>query len=229
MVQIALGMNPQITSAAFQWAPAYQQWWRISWVCEILAVWCSCTKYYVGFITPYLLTCNTIQLCVSYCAWINTCGRRRSEHVLLLPPKWSCATEAIYVLTLSGFLAVLELTLTSECTEPALCSHLMISLGSAESQTVSVHPTYQNRVTALRPGDSYWTIIVSEIPSRCLNKPSNRAIILKQKVTSGVTTGPEINKAPNYDRSTGPIFGLHSPAVQGKIRFHGNLIPSAHL
>lgn len=77
--------------------------------------------------------------------------------------------------------------------------------------------------------DSYWTIMVSEIPSRCLNKPSNRAIILKQKVTSGVTTGPEINKAPNYDRSTGPIFGHRPPAIQEKIRFQGNLIPPVRL
>lgn len=78
--------------------------------------------------------------------------------------------------------------------------------------------------------DSYWTIMASEIPSRCLNKPSNRAIILKQKVTSGVTTGPEINKAPNYDRSAGPIFGRRPPAIQEKIRFQGNLIlPSTSL
>ena len=97
---------------------------------------------------------------------------------------------------------------SSIITHTHLCSHLMISPCSAES--LSVHPTYQNRVTALLPGDSYWTIIVSEIHSRCLNKPSNGAIILKQKVTSGVTTGQEINKAPNYDRSTGPIFGLFS-------------------
>lgn len=52
----------------------------------------------------------------------------------------------------------------------------------------AVRPSCRLRVTPLLPGDSYWTIIVSEIPSRCLNKPSNRAIILKQKVTSGVTT-----------------------------------------
>lgn len=52
-------------------------------------------------------------------------------------------------------------------------------------------------------GDSDWTIMVCEIPSRCLNKPSNRAIILKQKVTSGVTTGPEINNASNYDPGGG--------------------------
>lgn len=110
-----------------------------------------------------------------------------------------------------------------------LCSCVMISPSSAESQTLSIYPTYQNRVTALLPVDSYWTIIVSEIPSRCLNKPSNRAIILKQKVTSGVTTGPEINKAPNYDWSTGPIFGLQPPAIQEKIRFQGSLIPPVRL
>lgn len=119
--------------------------------------------------------------------------------------------------------------LPTSITDLALCSHLMISPCSAESQALSVHHTYQNRVTALLPGDSYWTIIVSEIPSRCLNKPSNRAIILKQKVTSGVTTGPEINKAPNYDRSTRPIFGLQPPAIQEKIRFQGHLIPSVRL
>lgn len=107
--------------------------------------------------------------------------------------------------------------------------HLMISPSSAESQNLSVHPTYQDRVTILLLGDSYWTIIVSEIPSRCLNKPSNRAIILKQKVTSGVTTGPEINKASNYDRSTGPIFGLQLPAILEKIRFQGTLIPPVRL
>lgn len=121
---------------------------------------------------------------------------------------------SIHFISLSSFTAALELTYTHKCTEPFLCSDLTIRSCSAESHTLSVHPTYQNRVTALMPGDSYWTIIVSEIPSRCLNKPSNRAIILKQKVTSGVTTGPEINKAPNYDRSTGPIFGLRSPAFQ---------------
>lgn len=47
----------------------------------------------------------------------------------------------------------------------------MISPSSAESQNLSVHPTYQDRVTILLLGDSYWTIIVSEIPSRCLNNP----------------------------------------------------------
>lgn len=138
-------------------------------------------------------------------------------------PEWSNTIKALYVITLSSFPP--QLRLTCECTEPAPRSHLMISPCSAESQALSVHPTYQNRVTALLPGDSYWTVIVSEIPSRCLNKPSNRAIILKQKVTSGVTTGPEINKAPNYGRSTGPIFG----AIQEKIRFQGNLIPSVRL
>lgn len=45
--------------------------------------------------------------------------------------------------------------------------------------------------------DSYWTVTVCEIAGRCLNKAANGAIILKQKVTSAVTTGPEINKTPN--------------------------------
>lgn len=70
--------------------------------------------------------------------------------------------------------------------------------------------------------------MVPEIPGRCLNKPSNRAIILKQKVTSGVTTGPEINKDPNYRRSTGPIFGDRLPAVQKMIRFQVGFIPPVH-
>lgn len=86
--------------------------------------------------------------------------------------------------------------------------------------------TQQSGVTLLPPGDSSWTIMVPEIPGRCLNKPSNRAIILKQKVTSGVTTGPEINKDPNYQRSSGPIFGHRPPAVQKRIRFQLGLIPS---
>lgn len=68
--------------------------------------------------------------------------------------------------------------------------------------------------------------MVPEIPGRCVNKPSNRAIILKQKVTSGVTTGPEINKDPNYQQSTGPIFGDRLPAVRKMIRFQVGFIPS---
>ena len=41
-----------------------------------------------------------------------------------------------------------------------------------------------------------------------------------------MTTSPEINKAPNYERSTEPIFGLWLLSVQEKIRFQGTLIPS---
>lgn len=55
-----------------------------------------------------------------------------------------------------------------------------------------------------------------EKPGRCLNKPSNRAIILKQKVTSGVTTGPEINKDPNYQPSGGPIFGPEDDQISAQ-------------
>lgn len=107
---------------------------------------------------------------------------------------------------------------------------LMINPCSAESQALSVKPHRSEQGHRFTAWDSYWTIMASEIPSRCLNKPSNRAIILKQKVTSGVTTGPEINKAPNYDKSTGPIFGRRPPAIQEKIRFQGNLIlPSTSL
>lgn len=159
----------------------------------------------------------------------TTCAEHCRELFFSASVKWNNAMKAIDVITLSSLPAALQLELTHGCTQTALCSHLMIRPCSAESQALSVHPTYQNRVTALLPGDSYWTIIVSEIPSRCLNKPSNRAIILKQKVTSGMTTGPEINKASNYDRSTGPIFGLQPPAIQEKIRFQGNLIPSVRL
>lgn len=99
------------------------------------------------------------------------------------------------IITLSVFPPWLELS--HRCGERAV-----ISPSQAASQ--------QGRVTLLQPGDSSWTIMVPEIPGRCLNKPPNRAIILKQKVTSGVTTGPEINKDPNYQRSTGLIW---SPAA----------------
>lgn len=117
------------------------------------------------------------------------------------------------IITLSVFPPWLELS--HRCGEPA-------AISPPEPGCL----TQRRRVTPLPPGDSSWTIMVPEIPGRCLNKPPNRAIILKQKVTSGVTTGPEINKDPNYQPSTGLIFGHRLPAVQETIRFQVSFIPS---
>lgn len=98
--------------------------------------------------------------------------------------------------------------------------------GAAAPISPSPAASHSSRVTLSPPGDSSWTITVPEIPGRCLNNPPNRAIILKQKVTSGVTTGPEINKDPNYQPSSGRIFGQRLPDVQETIRFRLSLIPS---
>lgn len=109
------------------------------------------------------------------------------------------------IITLSVFPPWLELS--HRCGEP----------GRDKPEPGCLAP--QRRVTLSPPGDSSWTITVLEIPGRCLNKPPNRAIILKQKVTPGVTTGPEINKDPNYQRSSGLVFGRRLPVVQERSGF----------